>query len=149
MSCHDIGRGLNNVVREVVTLMDNNEISKDAARKIIKCCKKSVHWCDGNETEAINYIRQCVCGKCLNKLPKGEKIYPLYRTSHTSNEVYNIMEGFELVNSYLCKDCFDFVENMYFDDNNMGEKERKYIEEKDDVCISTGEYEDENNGYPW
>ena len=47
------------------------------------------------------------------------------------------------------KDCFDFVENMYFDDNNMGEKERKYIEEKDDVCISTGEYEDENNGYPW
>ena len=59
------------------------------------------------------------------------------------------MERFELVNSYLCKDCFDFVENMYFDDNNMGEKERKYIEEKDDVCISTGEYEDENNGYPW
>ena len=38
MSCHDIGRGLNSVVRKTIKLMDQGEISKNAAKEIINTC---------------------------------------------------------------------------------------------------------------
>ena len=75
MSCHDIGRGMNSVVRVVIGLYDNEEISSDAAIRIIRACARGVNWCDGNSYEAVDYIRRCRCGKCLRMIPKGEKLY--------------------------------------------------------------------------
>ena len=77
MSCHDIGRGMNTVVRTTITLFDEGKITLESARAIIVSCRKGVHWCDGNEGEAISYISECICGKCMKKAEKGEKLFHL------------------------------------------------------------------------
>ena len=77
MSCHDIGRGMNSVVRTTITLFDEGKICLESARAIIVSCRKGVHWCDGNEGEAISYISECICGKCMKKAEKGEKHYSI------------------------------------------------------------------------
>lgn len=59
MSCHNIGRGMDSVVVQVIKLLEENEISKEAARKIIIACRNEVYWCDGNEYEAVESINRC------------------------------------------------------------------------------------------
>ena len=77
MSCHDIGRGLNSVVGVVITLYDEGKLDIETARTIIVACRKGVHWCDGNEDEAVMRLRTCRCGKCLKVVKKGEELLPL------------------------------------------------------------------------
>lgn len=78
MSCHDIGRGLNSVAMVVIDLYDHGEITIDAARKLLHQCCKGVHWCDGNEYEAVACCRENRCGYCLKKLETGTPIFNLY-----------------------------------------------------------------------
>ena len=77
MSCHDIGRGLNSVVGVVITFYDEGKLDIETARTIIVACRKGVHWCDGNEDEAVMRLRKCRCGKCLKVVKKGEELLPL------------------------------------------------------------------------
>lgn len=152
MSCHDIGRGLNNVVRVTMRLMDEGKISKDAAKVIVHCCAKSVYWCDGNEYEATNYIRRCICGKCMRLVPKGEKLYSIWDIKDALNRAGAIARKFDLATDSLCETCFDSVLNEYYGDDAVGESERQFIEEhseNSDRYLSTGEYQGDNNGYPW
>ena len=149
MSCHDIGRGLNSVVRKTIKLMDQGEISKNAAKEIINTCRKGVYWCDGNEHEAVDYIRDCVCGRCMKKLPKGEKMYSIYSVSWDILSRHELDKG--LAGDKLCKSCFDIVLENHCKDAERGPKEREYIDENwpEEDCASTGEYKEYNNGYPW
>lgn len=151
MSCHDIGRGMNSVVKVVVELYDDGKIDKKAAMKIIRACKDGVNWCDGNDGEAIDYIRRCRCGKCFKMIPKGEKLYSVWDVSNEVPDKYKIDDRFELALDGLCQDCFDIVLNEYCQDNNAGERERNYIEKDEDpkYFTSTGQYEEDNNGYLW
>lgn len=72
MGCQNIGRGLNNVVRAVISLYDSRKIGLVAARVIIATCRDSVNWCDGDEYDAVDCIGDCRCGRCLRLVPKGE-----------------------------------------------------------------------------
>ncbi len=149
MSCHDIGRGMNSVVRTTVTLMDEGKISKEAAKTIISCCAKSVNWCDGNEGEAIDYISKCMCGRCMKIVPEGGKLYSVYDVSRDFPDYYHLDDY--LATNGLCEECFDIYLEERSGDKTAGEKQRKYIEEhcRPEDYTSTGEYEDNNNGYPW
>jgi len=131
MSCHDIGRGMNNVLETVIDLLDNNEISKDAALKIAHVLRESVNYCDGNEDEAVESILYCRCGFCLRKKDETQKLYDLYQVS--KNVIYDrwdILRGYN--NSYahwnLCKNCFDTFINNFTKDEKAGEQERKLMD---------------------
>ncbi len=126
MSCHDIGRGMNSVVRTTISLLDEGRISMDAARAIIVSCKRGVHWCDGNEGEAISYIRGCVCGRCMKKLVKGERLYSIYSVSNDVPDRFDWEKDF--VTDKLCRECFDITLNEKCGDSNAGQRERAYIE---------------------
>ena len=65
MSCHDIGRGLSSVVKVILEKLDSGEISANTARDLLYACRKGVHWCDGNENEAMIQMHQMRCGYCL------------------------------------------------------------------------------------
>ena len=71
MSCHNIGRGMNYVVKNVIKMYDTGELTLEAARKIIAAARRGVNWCDGNEYEAVEIIRRCRCGRCLKKMEAG------------------------------------------------------------------------------
>ena len=151
MSCHDIGRGMNSVVRVTMGLYDTGKIDKESAHKIIYACARGVYWCDGNEGEATEYIRNCVCGKCMNKISKGDKLYSIYDVSPDVPNRFHIDDNYELVTSRLCEECFDVLINEHCGDELAGQRERQYIVEhcKPEKYLSSGQYEEWNNGLPW
>ena len=149
MSCHNIGRGLNSVVRTTISLMDQGIISKDAAKTIVNSCFRGVNWCDGNPYEAVDYINRCMCGRCMKLVPEGEKLYSVYDVSSKVPNRYDIDEN--LASDGLCEECFDTVLSEHCKDESAGERERRYIEEHEepDRYTSTGKYESKNNGSRW
>ncbi len=140
MSCHDIGRGLNSVVKKIIELLENNNISKEAAKEIIIACRKGVHWCDGNEEEAIECIRRCYCGNCMERIEAGKPLYSVYDVSWDMPDRYNIKKNFNLATDGLCEDCFIKIINQHCSDEKAAEKEIVYIKEKctEDEYISEG-----------
>lgn len=147
MSCHDIGRGMNSVVQVVLEMMDDGEIDKLSAKKIIHACAKDVHWCDGNEDEATASMVRCRCGNCMETIPKGEKIFSW---RYTTNKTYEKMldwqeqEGHLLASEGLCEKCFDQIINEACQDENAASREKEYIIDRFDydkeTYLSTGEY---------
>lgn len=151
MSCHDIGRGLNSVVKVTVELFDAGKISKEAAMRIIHQCANGVNWCDGNTSEAIDYIRRCRCGRCFKMVPEGEKLYSIWAVSNNVPNRYKIFNAFDLASDGLCEECFDIVLNEHTGVEDAGARERAYIEGdlQEAEYTSTGEYEDTNNMCRW
>ena len=151
MSCHDIGRGMNSVVKVTMELYDSGKIDKESAQKIIYACMRGVHWCDGNEGEATEYIGNCVCGKCMKKIPKGDKLYSIFDVSPDVPNRFHIDDNYELVTSRLCEECFDVLINKHCGDEHAGQRERQYIAEhcQPEEYLSSGQYEEWNNGLPW
>ena len=66
MSCHDIGRGMSAVSKTVLDLYEEKQISKESTIRLILACRKGVHWCDGNEEEALEeVVGRGYCGLCF------------------------------------------------------------------------------------
>ena len=65
MSCHDIGRGMSAVSKTVLDLYEEKQISKESAMKLILACRKGVHWCDGNEGEALEHKNRTLISRLL------------------------------------------------------------------------------------
>ena len=152
MSCHNIGAGLNEVVRMTISLFDKEQISRESAKKIIATCRVAVNWCDGNEGEATEYISNCRCGNCLKLVPKGEKLYSTWDLPRDFRMEKDIDEGrLRIAYDGLCEECFDDVINPFCDEEYDTEKLKKYIEDNTDVdCYtSEGEHPKSNNGYRW
>ena len=151
MSCHDIGRGMNEVVRMTISLFDKGEISRESAKKIIATCGVAVNWCDGNEGEAIDYINGCRCGKCLKLVPEGEKLYSIWRLPYDFKNRDIDMEKLRIVSYGLCEQCFDVVLQPLCDEMYNTETLKKNIEEKCDLedYTSDGAHPDDNNGAYW
>lgn len=131
MSCHDIGRGLSSVVKVILEKLDSGEISVNTARDLLYACRKGVHWCDGNENEAMIQMHQMRCGYCLKKLSEGDTIYSLYDIPHSfENNHHQEIRAIDamIADYFLCSECFD----MLFDTiaPGTGAEMRKYIEEK-------------------
>lgn len=150
MSCHDIGRAMNFIVRKVMSLRNENKISVEAARDIISDCYRGVWWCDGNPNEAIDYIYSCTCGCCLRLVPKGEGLYHLVDSSLPKEDMRPMSQKFLTLR--LCTECFDKVVGDYCKDESAGKREREYIEASngwEESYRSDGAYADTNNGLKW
>ena len=76
MSCHDIGRGMASVGREVLRLYDEQKFDIDTAKQLLWATIRGVNWCDGNGYEAAGSL-ECRCANCLKKVssPKDELIF--------------------------------------------------------------------------
>lgn len=127
MSCHDIGRGMNSVVEVAIDMYDDGELSLEAARKIIAAARKGVHWCDGNEYEAVDCIRECRCGRCLKKMAPGDSLYSVWRLSDAIPQKYSVLEmsSEPLASDAMCEECFDIVLGRHTGDPAAGPAERK------------------------
>lgn len=101
MSCHNIGHGLNEVVRKVFVEYDAGLIPYESAFRILLQCAKSVNWCDGNEYEATACMYDR-CGRCLRK---G---LPMFRLDilYNDREVWDLVSK-EVIDCHLCQDCID------------------------------------------
>lgn len=143
MSCHDIGRGMNSVVKVVIGLYDEGKFDRDTARVLFAACRKGVHWCDGNESEAIASLRGCRCGKCLSVIKKGDKMFSVWNVSYEVDKSYQILDSVipPLASDRLCESCFDEVIDNHCSFSGAGEREKKYIMEQYDEedYISEGE----------
>lgn len=133
MSCHNIGAGMNAVVEEVIKMYDAKEISKRATLKIIAKLRKGVHWCDGNEYEAVESMRDCRCGRCLKEVKQEERLYSVWDVSHEVQDRYHILDNRweTLAADCLCEECFDIVLDRHIGYEGAGKKERQYIIEKE------------------
>lgn len=101
MSCHNIGHGLNEVVRKILVEYDAGLIPYEPVFRILQQCAKSVHWCDGNEYEATACMYDR-CGRCLRK---G---LPMFRLGipYNDREILNLVKK-EVIDYHLCQDCID------------------------------------------
>lgn len=77
MSCHDIGRGMNNVVSHVMDLYRAGRLDKRTAKELITVARKSVYFCDGNEGEAVRCMER-TCGCCLRDAAVDEELINIY-----------------------------------------------------------------------
>ena len=76
MSCHNIGTGINTITQVVIKMYEEKQMTKGAFVAIINACKNGVHWCDGNEGEAIIALMEAgYCGLCFEKKNVLEDIF--------------------------------------------------------------------------
>ena len=118
MSCHNIGHGLNEVVRKVLVEYDAGLIPYESVFRILQQCAKSVHWCDGNEYEATACMYDR-CGRCLRK---GLPMFEL-------GIFYNDRETLDLLKKdaddyHLCQECIDKLGLQKFVDSPWDMEER-------------------------
>lgn len=152
MSCHDIGRGMNRVVKTTISLFDKKKISRESAVKIIACCRNAIYWCDGNEGEATDYIRRCRCGKCLRLVPEGEKLYSVLDLPDAFyREKIIDMDRLRIASDGLCEQCFDESIQPFCDDTYTVDALKKHIEEwyDEEDYLSDGEHPNSNNHIRW
>ncbi|MFI3213407.1 MAG: hypothetical protein R3Y24_08685 [Eubacteriales bacterium] len=110
MSCHNIGRGMDSVVQTVIGMYDNKELSLMATKKVIRSAREGVHWCDGNEYEAIDCIRGIRCGCCLENIEEVEEEYSLWHLGGEFRHIDFLDESEEVIASdMLCETCFKRV----------------------------------------
>ena len=142
MSCHD-------VVKKTMELYDAGRIGREEAKELIHECALDVNWCDGNRSEAIDYIRGCICSNCLKKVPECGKLYHVWDIAFQLRDGFKLFSAMHLASDGLCIDCFDTIVDEFSHEQGVGEKMRAFIEEQGDCCTSTGKYEDSNNGFWW
>ena len=121
MSCHNIGHGLNEVVRKVLVEYDAGLIPYESVFRILQQCVKSVYWCDGNEYEATACMYDR-CGRCLRK---GR---PMFRLGilYNDREVLELVKK-EVIDYHLCQDCIDKLGIQEFVDSPWDvEKQARY-----------------------
>ena len=142
MSCHDIGRGMNSVIEVVIGLYDDGKISTESAGEIIKACRRGVHWCDGNEGEAVGALAFTRCGVCLKKIPEGKELYDLVdaygvEVEHTDCEKIFQKAQYELAYPSVCGKCMDKIITEWTGNSEISSKIKKALMEKcPEECVS-------------
>ena len=113
MSCHDIGRGMNSVAEVVLDLYEGEEITKEAAIKLINACRKGVYWCDGNEGEAFEeVVERGYCGLCFEK---SDKLTDVYENELAYPDTYHVFDDYDetAAHFFLCPECMKKVIGEY------------------------------------
>lgn len=118
MSCHNIGHGLNEVVRKILVEYDAGLIPYESVFRILQQCAKSVHWCDGNEHEATACMYDR-CGRCLRK---GLPMFEL-GIFYNDRETLDLLKK-ETVDYHLCQECIDKLGLQKFVDSPWDMEER-------------------------
>ena len=135
MSCHDIGRGMNSVIEVVIGLYDDGKISTESAGEIIKACRRGVHWCVGNEVEAVGALAFTRCGVCLKKIPEGKELYDLVdaygvEVEHTDCEKIFQKAQYELAYPSVCGKCMDKIITEWTGKSEITTKKKKDLKQK-------------------
>lgn len=105
MSCHNIGRGMASVANVVIDLYEGNQISKDAAVRLIHACRRGVYWCDGNENEAMEPVEKAgYCGLCFEK---KENLSSVFDNDLGYPKMYDVFKAYDdtAANDVLCPEC--------------------------------------------
>ena len=118
MSCHNIGHGLNEVVRKVLVEYDAGRIPYESTFRILQQCVKSVNWCDGNEYEAT----ACMYDRCGRYLRKGLPMFKL-GILYNDREVLDLVSK-EVADYHLCQDCIDKLGIQEFVDSPWDVEQR-------------------------
>ena len=147
MSCHDIGHGINNIVNHVMKMYRNGCLDKNNTREIITVARKSVHWCDGNEDEAVECMDD-TCGCCLRDGAPGEHMFYLYTACSPEDGItWDVIDkmytdprkdqDFDLhtVGCTVCAECFDRMLDYHTNRKGAGAEMRAKIEEKGEAHI--------------
>lgn len=150
MSNHDVGRGLNEITRLVISMYDNNEITRDAAKKIIATCGEAVYWADGNTDEATDYARKCRCGNCLRLVPEGEPLYSMWLTGYfnplrkklDTRKIGLAMDG-------VCENCLSEIVKKYSNGEYTVEDIKAAVSAEPPQNVSEGTPHSHNNGCGW
>lgn len=86
MSCHSIGHGINTITHKLSELYDENKLSQEDFKELLKICQKAVRFCDGNPYEAVDCIigEDCMacrdiepiirCGSCLKIMENDDAV---------------------------------------------------------------------------
>ena len=116
MSCHDIGRGLDSVTIVVLDQYEKGQLSKRAAKHIIRACRKGVHWCDGNEDEAMEETRdRGYCGLCIEK---SDRLQNVYDASSVVSKGFDDDYDDIAVHQWLCPNCIKLLSDEFSFDGN-------------------------------
>ena len=118
MSCHDIGRGMNSVSKTVLDLYEEGKVTSESAIKLIRACRKGVHWCDGNESEAVEeVVERGYCGLCFNK---SENLTDVYDNDLGYPDKYRVFDDYDktAAHFFLCPDCKKRVIEGYGEKND-------------------------------
>jgi hypothetical protein len=105
MSCHDIGRGMASVAKVVISLYESKQIDKQAVIRLIHACRKGVHWCDGNEGEAMEPVVEAgYCGLCFEK---KKNLSSAFDNDLGYPKMYDVFEAYDdtAANDVLCPEC--------------------------------------------
>ncbi|MBO4724942.1 MAG: hypothetical protein J5622_00375 [Firmicutes bacterium] len=105
MSCHDIGRGMDSVSKIVLDLYEEGKLTTESAIKLVNACRKGVHWCDGNEDEAVEEaVERGYCGLCFKK---SEKLTNVYDNDLKYPDMYHVFDDYDetAAHFFLCPDC--------------------------------------------
>jgi hypothetical protein len=135
MSCHEIGRGVDVIMRQVLDMYDEGKISKEAALEMVKKFPKAVHWCDGNEDEAQRTLTLTHCAACLHKYEEDDEIMCVDVLDSRSYDInisefriidawYESMEKNDFNGRSLCRSCF----NKFFDSLIATDDMKKLLE---------------------
>ena len=118
MSCHNIGRGMASVAKVVINLYESNQINKGAAVRLIHACRKGVHWCDGNEDEAMNPVVEAgYCGLCFEK---KDNLSSVFDNDLGSSYKYQVFKDYDkkAAHYYLCPECKQVVLDSFEEKNH-------------------------------
>ena len=109
MSCHNIGRGLNEIGKVFDFIYENGGLSKEDYKTMIRSLRNAARCCDGIECEAIEYIIEpdgdnefLRCGRCLNKVNVEEAI----SLTTLDGEVDGIKKDYAYLD-VSCPDCYE------------------------------------------
>lgn len=120
MSCHDIGRGMNNVVSYVMDLYRADRLDKRTAKEIISVARTSVYFCDGNEGEAVRCMER-TCGCCLRAAAEDEDMLNIYLQDRChdlkSDQIEKMIMDprnfqdieFQSCSFWVCPSCFERI----------------------------------------
>ena len=107
MSCHDIGHGLNSVVEVVLKEYDDENIDFDTAKRIICQARDAVHYCDGNEYEALEcFEEQIRCTCCLKQVDNLYNLYALPKDLECyQSKLKELVYREKVLGGYICESC--------------------------------------------
>ena len=104
---------MNAVSQTVLDLYEEKQISKESTMRLILACRKGVHWCDGNENEAMEeVVERGYCGMCFEKTMELTNVY---ENDLCYPNCYKVFDDYDntAAHYWLCPNCKNRVITEY------------------------------------
>ena len=124
MSCHNIGRGMNDVAKEILQCFDAGKMDRETAKQLVTACRESVGCCDGNPDEAVMVFQeQGRCSRCFKTNCSARRIWnwdsKLGKEAQKRIDAVAKEEAYhaEMLSDVVCPDCL--IELLGFEPSEM------------------------------